>query len=99
MEPTIVETGQMLLVGFSFFGNPFQLSGGWTEENEIGRTWKRLMAYLEQHRPAIKHVVTDTVAYEVHVYQEETEQTGEFEVFVGFDGQSPPPTSPLAGRG
>jgi AraC family transcriptional regulator len=85
MEPTIVEKPQMLLVGLSFFGDPFKLSGGWTEENEIGRLWKRFEAYLAQQRARIKHVITDQVAYEVHIQHQETERTGEFEVFVGLE--------------
>jgi AraC family transcriptional regulator len=85
MEPTIIEQRQMMLLGFSFFGDPFKISGGWTEENEIGRLWKRFMAYFVQHRPRIKHVVTDEVMYEVHIEHEETAQTGEFEVFVGLE--------------
>jgi AraC family transcriptional regulator len=85
MEPKIIETQQMLLVGASFFGDPFKLSGGWTEENEIGRTWQRLMAFLEKHPGSIRHVVADNVAYELHVYHPETPQTGEFEVFVGLE--------------
>ena len=85
MEPRIVEAQQMLLVGFSFFGDPFQVSGGWTEENEIGRTWKRFRSFLEEHPERLKHVTADEVAYEVHIYHEETPQTGEFEVFVGLE--------------
>ena len=41
MEPRIVESERIILVGFSFFGDPFALSAGWTEENEIGRLWQR----------------------------------------------------------
>jgi hypothetical protein len=48
MEPRIVETGQMTLLGFSFFGDPFRFHGGWEEENEIGRLWSRFMAYLAE---------------------------------------------------
>ena len=48
MEPQIVEKPQMMLLGLSFFGDPFSLSAGWTEENEIGRLWKRFMAYLAE---------------------------------------------------
>jgi predicted transcriptional regulator YdeE len=84
MEPLIVEKPQMTLLGLSFFGDPFSLSAGWTEENEIGRLWKRFMAYLAGHRQQIRHVVSEAVAYEVHIYHEETPQTGEFEVFVGL---------------
>jgi predicted transcriptional regulator YdeE len=85
MESTIVETGQRLLVGFSFFGDPFQVAAGWSEENEIGRTWQRLMAFLEAHPGVVKHAVAEEVAYEAHVYHPETPQTGEFEVFVGLE--------------
>jgi predicted transcriptional regulator YdeE len=85
MEPTMIEKHQMMLLGFSFFGDPFKISAGWTEENEIGRLWKRFMAYFAQHRPRIKHVVTDAVMYEVHIEHEETALTGEFEVFVGLE--------------
>jgi len=53
MEPTMIEKRQMILLGFSFFGDPFKISGGWTEENEIGRLWKRFMAYLSKHRHLI----------------------------------------------
>jgi AraC family transcriptional regulator len=80
----MVEEGQMLLLGFSFFGDPFRISGGWTEENEIGRLWQRFMAYLGQHQHRIAHAVTG-VAYEVHIEHEETMQTGEYEVFVGLE--------------
>jgi len=69
----------------SFFGDPFSLSAGWTEENEIGRLWKRFMAYLAEQGQQFRHVVSDAVAYEVHIYYEETPQTGEFKVFVGVE--------------
>ncbi len=85
MEPTMIEKPQMALVGFGFFGDPFEISGGWTEENEIGRLWKRFMAYWSQHRERIKHVRADDVMYEVHVQHEETKLTGEFEVFAGLE--------------
>jgi len=85
MEPTIVKMEQRLLVGLSFFGDPFKLSAGWTEENEIGRLWKRLITYLGTNPGAIKQVVGENVMYEVQIYHEETLQTGEFEVFVGLE--------------
>ena len=85
MEPTMIEKRQMMLLGFSFFGDPFKISGGWTEENEIGRLWKRFMAYFPEHRRRIRHVVTDAVMYEVHIEHEETALTGEYEVFVGLE--------------
>jgi predicted transcriptional regulator YdeE len=85
MKPTVVEKQQMTLLGLGFFGDPFRLSAGWTEDNEIGRLWKRFMAYLGDQGRQIKHVVSDSVAYEVHIYHEETPRTGEFEVFVGVE--------------
>jgi len=83
-EPRLIKEGQLILVGFSFFGDPFRSNAGWTEENEIGRAWQRFMAYLAQHRPQIKHVKTDAVFYEVHIEHQETQRTGEFEVLVGL---------------
>jgi len=84
-EPTLIEKSQTILVGFSFFGDPFTLSAGWTEENEIGRLWKRFMSYFSQNPTAIKHIKATNVMYETHIYHEETPVTGEFEVFVGVE--------------
>jgi predicted transcriptional regulator YdeE len=85
MEPKIIDRGQIILVGFNFFGDPFKLSGGWTEENEIGRLWQRFMAYFAQERQHFKHIVSAAVFYELHVEHAETRRTGEFEVFVGLE--------------
>lgn len=84
MEPTIIERGQIMLIGFSFFGDPFQASSEWTEENEIGRLWHRLMAYLAEHGGSLKHLKPD-VGYELHVEHPETAAKGHFEVFVGLE--------------
>jgi len=83
MQPLILQKTEILLAGFSFYGDPFDNSNVWTEENHIGRTWKRLMSYLGQHGDAIKHRVAPDVFYEVHIYGEETTTKGLFEVFVG----------------
>lgn len=85
MEPKIVDRAQITLVGFSFFGDPFKLSGGWTEENEIGRLWQRFMTYFVAQRERLKHVVSATVCYELHIEHAETRRTGEYEVFVGVE--------------
>ncbi|HSJ54035.1 MAG TPA: GyrI-like domain-containing protein [Anaerolineae bacterium] len=85
MEPTIVAERPFLLVGLDFFGDPFALSGGWSEENEIGRLWKRFMAYLGANPQRLGHTTSDAVMYEVHVEHAETAQTGEREVFVGLE--------------
>jgi predicted transcriptional regulator YdeE len=85
MEPVIVDRSRMILVGFGFFGDPFGISTAWSEENEIGRLWKRLMAYLSVKGERIPHVTSDRVMYEVHVQHPETAETGEVEVFVGLE--------------
>jgi predicted transcriptional regulator YdeE len=84
MEPKIVHLDQIILAGFSFFGDPFAESSGWTEENEIGRLWNRFMVYLSQHRDRLQDVKEEGVAYEVHVESEETATKGHQEVFVGL---------------
>jgi predicted transcriptional regulator YdeE len=84
MEPEIVRLNRIVLAGFSFFGDPFAESSGWTEENEIGRLWDRFMAYLTHHRDRLPGVKDDGVAYEVHVESEETATKGYQEVFVGL---------------
>lgn len=41
MKPTkIFDSPDIVLVGLSFFGDPFRTNAGWTEENEIGRLWR-----------------------------------------------------------
>ena len=76
MNPEIVERGRIILVGFSLFGDPFAESGGWTEENEIGRLWNRFTAYFIEHGDRIHHVKDAAVAYEVHVESAETATKG-----------------------
>jgi len=85
MKTRIVEKGQILLLGFSFFGDPFEASGGWTEENEIGRLWNRFEAYLEKHGDQIRHIKDNGVAYEVHIEHAETAAMGHYEVFAGVE--------------
>ncbi len=86
MEPTrILEKPGILLVGVSFFGDPFSINAEWSEENEIGRLWNRLFAYMRKHPHSIKHVANSKIAYEVHVEHEETTLKGYFEVFVGVE--------------
>ncbi len=84
MQPTIVKKDEIILVGVSFYGDPFETSAGWTEENQIGRLWQRLMAYLGAHPDKIQHRVPIHASYEVHIYGPETMTKGLFEVFVGI---------------
>lgn len=83
-EPIIVESPGLLVVGLNFFGDPFASSAGWTEENEIGRLWQRMMRYLEHHPDAIRHPRDPDAMLEIHLWNETAEQTGEYDVFVGM---------------
>lgn len=84
MQPTIVQKDEITLVGMSFYGDPFETSAGWTEENQIGQLWQRLMAYLAEHSNKIQHPVPVQASYEVHIYGPETMTKGLFEVFIGI---------------
>jgi len=95
MQPQLIHKPAILLVGMSFYGDPFDTRGEWMEENQIGRTWKRFMAYMAQHGQAIQHPVAPGVAapggtargkaYDVHIYGAETLTLVSFEVFVGLE--------------
>ena len=85
MEPIVIRRHlQLLLAGFSFFGDPFHSHAGWTETNEIGRLWQRLYAFWQ----ASESQTPPAVVYEVHVQTNETATTGEFEVFTGYEANS-----------
>jgi predicted transcriptional regulator YdeE len=84
VEPQLIDKDQIILVGLSFFGDPFKFSGGWTEENEIGRLWQRFMTYLGEAGQQIRHAKTGGF-YELHIDHPEMERTGEYEVFVGLE--------------
>ena len=82
MQPVIQRYPRIILAGFSFFGDPFHSHAGWTETNEIGRLWQRLLQYLGQQGSEQQY---PSRSYEIHLQNHQTHQTGEFEVFVGFD--------------
>ena len=84
MKPVIAQIPSLLLAGFSFYGDPFETSSAWSEENQIGRLWVRFFDYLEHNADRIPHRVPVQAAYEVHIYNEETLKKGLFEVFVGM---------------
>ena len=83
MQPFITKEPEMQFVGMSFYGDPFSTRSGWDGENEIGRLWARLMKYLGEYGEKIQHITQAGVAYEIHIYNEETTEKGGFEVFVG----------------
>jgi len=94
VEPKIVQRERITLVGLSFFGDPFREKGGWSEENEIGRLWKRLMAYLGDNRIKLPGRRDVHICYEVHILHPESGETGEYEVFTGFEAADPSVTPP-----
>lgn len=85
VEPKIIEKGQILLLGFGFFGNPFQASEDWTGGNEISRLWNRFATYMAGHGHRIKHVENEMVFCELCVENERTVSipSDHFEVFIG----------------
>ena len=84
MEPRIIRKESILLAGMSFYGDPFDTSNPWSEENQIGSLWKRLMAFLQSHPGALDLDMHKSSFYEVHIYGPETQTEGVFEVFVGM---------------
>lgn len=85
MDPKIVDGEAIVLVGLSFFGNPFDSKDPWSEENEIGRLWQRLLTFIQQKPDVFKRIASQpNIFYEVHLSDPATDSTGEFEVFVGM---------------
>ena len=84
IEPTrIIERPRLRLAGFSFYGDPFAFSDGWSMDNEIGRLWQRLMTFLAAHDDHIPGMTDEQAMFEVHIEHPETRSKGLFEVFVG----------------
>ncbi|MBN1248793.1 MAG: GyrI-like domain-containing protein [Anaerolineae bacterium] len=84
-EPRLVDYPPMYVVGLNFYGDPFETSAGWTEENEIGRLWNRFIAFHEKHNSEIANVQHADVMLEIHIWSNNTQITGEFDVFVGVE--------------
>jgi len=82
MEPRIIEKEEIILVGMIFYGDPFKSTGGWSEENEIGKLWKRFSTYWDKHGELLKNVVDPNVGYKVHIEPEEYAETKNFYVMV-----------------
>jgi predicted transcriptional regulator YdeE len=93
MEPQIIERGELILAGMTFYGAPFASGEGWSSENEIGKLWGRFNALWDRARDQITGLVDPDTAYEVHVEPPEYEETQQFYVTVGVevDRVSPSP--------
>ena len=87
MKPRIVDEKEWLVVGMSFYGDPFNQSAEWSADNEIGRLWNRFVAFFsqscKQNTAAIKHVLDPNVLMEIHIETPETAEKGFYTVFVG----------------
>lgn len=84
MQPKITESRQIILAGMSFYGDPFDTHSGWDEDNQIGLLWKRLHAFVKIES-STAFFLKSSNWYEVHIYSEETQSRGLFEVFVGVE--------------
>jgi AraC family transcriptional regulator len=93
MEPRIVERGDVILAGMVFYGDPFRGAESWSQENEIGRLWKRFNALWDAKRDLIRSVSVSDAGYEVHIEPEEYDETKNFYVMMGVqvDRVEPPP--------
>jgi AraC family transcriptional regulator len=85
MQPKIIESPGLILVGMDFFGDPCAMASPWSEENEIGKLWRRFEQFLDRKADTIQHKADPSVGFEVHIMTDETESTGHREVFVGFE--------------
>ncbi len=89
MEARVVKSDGILLVGMSFYGDPFERASAWDEDNEIGALWKRFGSYCAAEPSAVAARADDgTVGYELHIRHAETAKTGRYEVFVGVEVRS-----------
>ena len=80
MEPKTVEKDEIVLVGMVFYGDPFRNQSGWSQENEIGKLWKRFAAKEKTIKNKVKNG-----GYEVHIEPEEYKETKNYYVFVGVE--------------
>ena len=84
MKPLVVQKDRLYLAGYSFFGDPFSASGAWTEENEIGKLWKRFMTFFSERPEETPPSAVPGIGYEVHIWNKDVMETGQYEVFVGM---------------
>lgn len=83
MPLQICERGRLLIAGLGFFGDPFGLSGEWTEENEIGRLWHRYMTFMHSPGAQTPPIPNPAVGYELWIEHADTRAKGFWEIFVG----------------
>ena len=89
LNPTIATLPKMTLAGFTFFGDPFHSHAGWTEENEIGRVWQRLMVFYDNLAKDQRHNSDEKVWFEIHLEHPGSIEKGEWEIFIGYETNQP----------
>ena len=94
MEGQLTDQPDIHLAGVSFFGDPFSAHAGWTEENEIGRLWQRFFRLREILKETAPKALSRRM-YEVHLIGDEFLETGEYEVFLGYEITSREMVPPL----
>jgi len=88
MKKKVVEREETKIVGLAYYGT---LKGeGWSEENQIGRTWQRFTQFCKENWEILQdNVIDEKISYEVHIWnEEEWDATGVFRVFVGVEVDS-----------
>jgi AraC family transcriptional regulator len=84
VTPKITQKKKITLVGMDFFGNPFEKAGGWSEQNEIGRLWKRFENFYKNKKNSIKNPVSES-GYELWIDFEGEKETKNKYIFVGVE--------------
>lgn len=85
MEPEIIESKGMTIVGMTFYGDPFKDVKDWSSENEIGKLWGRFSKVWDAKKDEVAGVVDPDAGYEVHYEPEEYGETKNFYVSVGVE--------------
>lgn len=84
MTPRITEKKKLILVGFDFFGNPYEKASGWSAQNAVGKLWKRLSRFTGKKLDSIKNLVSES-GYELWIDFEEEKASGNKYIFTGLE--------------
>lgn len=87
MRSKLLHLDKFTLAGVNYYGDPLSTKGGWDEENEIGKTWQRFLAYISCHETR-DYKLDSPYLYELHIYNANTSKNGVFEVFIGEESST-----------
>ncbi len=83
--PKISEQQQLILLGCSFYGNPFHSAGEWSKDNEIGSLWIRFGQNFRKYSFLLDKLNKfPGKSFEVHFEPSDYKKSKNFEVFVGI---------------